>query len=98
MIKHIAFFKMKDEAMGNSGIVNARLMSDKFQDLMGKIETLKSIETGINVNDEKYDLCLYCEFENQAGLESYLRHPAHLELRNYVFQVIDHREVVDYSV
>ena len=98
MIKHVVFFKMKDEALGNSGTINARLLSVRFQDLCGKIESLKSLETGINLNEEKFDLCLSCEFDDLAGLEEYIRHPAHQDVRDYVFQVIDHREVMDYSV
>ena len=59
-----------------------------------------SVETGMNYNKEKqfYDLCLNQAFKSDKALQDYLVHPLHMEVREFVFNVIDHRMVVDYEV
>jgi len=100
MIKHVVFFKMKEEADGRTGTDNAKMLADKFKDISGKISGVVAIETGFNYNKEKqfYELCLYQTFESDKALQDYLIHPLHMEVREFVFNVIDHRMVVDYEV
>lgn len=100
MIKHVVFFKMKEEAEGRKGTENAKMLADKFNDISGKIPGVISVDTGFNYNKEKqfYELCLIQEFESDKALQDYLVHPLHMEVRDFVFNVIDHRMVVDYEV
>jgi len=99
MIKHVVFFKMKEEAEGRAGTENAKMLAEKFTDISGKIPGVVSVETGFNYNSEKqfYELCLYQAFESKQALQDYLVHPLHMEVRDFVFNVIDHRMVVDFE-
>ena len=100
MFKHIVFFKMKKEANKQTGIENAKELADKFQQISKEIPGVLSVELGFNCNHEKsfYELCLNQTFESEEALERYLVHPLHLQVRELVFDVIDHRIVVDYNV
>ncbi|WP_243112817.1 MULTISPECIES: Dabb family protein [Acutalibacteraceae] len=99
MITHVVFFKMKSEALGKTGNENAQELAEKFQKISEKIPGVISTETGHNYNREErfYDMCLNQKFESKEALEKYLVHPLHLKVREFVFQVIDHRIVVDYE-
>lgn len=100
MVRHIVFFKMKEQVQDGSPIENAKKLSDAFQEISGKIPGVVSIETGFNHNREKqfYELCLNQVFESQQALEDYLVDPLHVAVREFVFDVIDHRMVVDYTI
>ena len=100
MIKHVVFFQMKQDVTKEVQMDYAKNLADKFQSISKKIPEAISCETGFNYNKEKvfYELCLIQEFENQEALDRYLIHPLHLEVRTYVFEVIDHREVIDFEI
>src|SRR5659263_772811 len=48
MIKHIVFWKLKDEALGNDKATNALLIKEKLEALNGQIEGLLKLEVGID--------------------------------------------------
>jgi hypothetical protein len=68
--------------------------------LRGKIETVRFLEIGQNINetDGAYDLALYSEFEDRKGLEIYQKHPEHLKVVEFLRKIRDQRVVVDYEV
>jgi len=96
MIKHVVCFKMKPE----NAMTNASKLAQQFQDISIKIPGCISCESGVNTNQEKdyYELGLSQTFESNEALQAYLVHPLHLEVREFVFQVIDHRIVVDFNL
>lgn len=97
MIRHIVFFEMKDCPEKERNTVQ---LAAHFQRISKQIPGVLSVETGQNYNCEKqfYGLCLNQSFESREALETYLIHPLHLQVREFVFQVIDHRIVVDYDL
>ncbi|MDD3336324.1 MAG: Dabb family protein [Eubacteriales bacterium] len=96
MIKHVVCFKMKPE----NAMKNACKLALRFQDISSKIPGCVTCETGINTNNEKdfYELGLSQTFESNEALQAYLAHPLHLAVREFVFEVIDHRIVVDFDL
>jgi hypothetical protein len=98
MIKHVVFFQMKNEALGNTAKENAEMLRGRFHEISAQIPGVLSCETGENINAEKtfYDFCLIQAFASPVHLRDYLAHPLHQQLRETVFAVIDHRVVVDY--
>lgn len=98
VLNHIVFFKMKETAEGRSKEENIALLRQKFQELEKKIPGVLKLETGCNINKEKFDFCLFSVHENEQALEDYLQHPEHLSVRDIVFKVIEYREVVDYKI
>jgi Stress responsive A/B Barrel Domain len=99
MIKHIVFWKLKDEANGLSKIENANSIKQKLEGLKGQIEGLISIEVGIDFlhSAESADLVLYSEFESKEALTFYANHPLHKEIMPFIAEARSERRVVDYE-
>ena len=98
MIRHIVFWKMKENAEGASGQENAQKMVEKFFSLKGQIEGLVSIEAGVDFNksDAAYDIALVTTFNTVEDLNFYQTHPKHVAIVEFVRKVVEDRRVVDY--
>jgi len=96
MVKHIVMFDFKDENR-EENLERVKMM---LEALVEKIPTLKAMEVGINFSKEQraMDLSLYSTFEDQAGLEAYAMHPAHLEVVAFIKSVAVASKVSDYTV
>lgn len=94
MLIHIVMFQFKEE---NKDTNLARIKS-MLEALPGKIGTLKSMEVGIDISrsERSFDLALISMFEDQAGLNEYAIHPAHLEVVSVIKEVTTLSKVVDY--
>lgn len=100
MIKHIVFWKLKEEAEGSTAERNAELIKEKMEALDGKIEGLIKIEIGINCLNigSNYDVALYSELESEEALNHYQNHPLHQAILPFVRGVVVSRVAVDYEV
>lgn len=100
MVKHIVFWKLKDEANGNDKAANARLIKEKLEDLNGKIEGLVKVEVGINFlnSPANYDVALYSEVASKEALDFYQNHPLHQAVLPFVREVVSGRIAVDYEI
>jgi len=98
MIKHIVFWKLKDEAMGNDKWKNARIIKEKLEALVGVIPGLIENEVGLNLNGGEYDAVLYSAFESMEALRAYDIHPEHMKVRDFVTEARISRAAVDYEV
>ena len=95
MIVHIVMFKFKEE----NKEVNLVKVKKELNDLVQKIDVLKSIEVGVDFNQSEraFDLSLYSTFESKEDLKAYAIHPAHLEVVALIKSVTSEAKVVDYS-
>ncbi len=97
MIKHVVLFKFKafeneDEKQKKEQEIKAALLA-----LKDKIDVLKSIEVGINSNpNEDFNIALTTTFESFDDLNTYAKHPAHLEVAALIKEVNEKRACVDY--
>jgi len=100
MIKHIVFWRLKDSALGKSKLDNSRELKAVLEGLKDKIDTIKEIEVGINVNNSEaaYDVALYSEFDSPGDLETYQKHPEHVKVVGFVNEIREERAVVDYEI
>lgn len=75
-------------------------LKSRLEGLLGKVESLRSIEVGFNHNpaDSARDVTLYSTFDDQAGLDAYQTHPAHIEVGAYIKTVTQDRVVSDYTL
>ena len=94
MLKHIVMIDFKEENKKE----NMQKVKSMLEALIVFVPTLKSMEVGINFSEEEraMDLSLYSTFEDQAGLEAYARHPAHLEVLAFIKSVATGSKVSDY--
>lgn len=100
MVKHIVFWKLKDEANGMSKSENAQTIKEKLEALKGQIPGLIEIEVGIDFlgSPESADLVLYSTFENKEALNVYANHPLHKAIMPFIAEARNERRVVDYEV
>jgi len=96
MVKHIVMFDFKNENR-EENLERAKVM---LEALIEKIPTLKAMEVGVNFSQEEraMDLSLYSTFDDQAGLEAYATHPAHLEVVEFIKSVATASKVSDYTL
>ncbi len=99
MVKHIVFWKLKDEANGMSKLENATSIKQKLEDLNGKIEGCIKLEVGFDFlhSAESADVVLYSEFENKEALDFYANHPLHKAVMPFIAEARSERRVVDYE-
>jgi quinol monooxygenase YgiN len=100
MIKHIVFWKLKDEANGLSKQENAQAIKQKLEALKGQIEGLIDIEVGFDFlqSPESADVVLYSTFKDKAALDFYQQHPLHKAVMPFIGEARSERRVVDYEV
>lgn len=94
MLVHIVMFQFKEE--NKEG--NMARVKEMLETLPTKIESLRSMEVGIDVSrsERSFDLALVSTFDDQAGLDAYAPHPAHQEVVAFIKEVTALSKVVDY--
>lgn len=99
MITHIVMWKLKENALGNSKLENAKEIKRSLEALKSEIKGIIKLEVGINIlaSDQSYDVVLNSEFVDQASLDAYQVHPKHVAVSNYITDLRDERVVVDYE-
>ncbi len=100
MIKHIVFFRLKDEAEGHSKAENAQIIKEGLLSLKSKIDCLVLETVGINIPtapNTNYDICLTCTFRSWEDLNTYATHPEHLKVASYIGKCKTDRAACDYE-
>lgn len=88
MIRHLVCIKLKDAALV------PRWQEDS--QVLGQIENLRHFTAAPLLDQEQYHCALYMEFDDEAGLQTYLDHPLHLRYRTEVLvPILEDRLVVD---
>ena len=98
MVKHIVFWKLKEQAHGNDKATNAVLIKEKLEALSGQIDGLLKIEVGVNFLEGNYDLALYSELDKRETLDTYQNHPKHQALLPFIREAVEDRKAVDYEI
>ncbi len=99
MIRHIVLFRLaadddvqrRDDAHG---------IAERLEALETEIAGIQSIrvDRDLGLVDGHWDVALVSEHNDNAALEAYQVHPAHLEVATWIGTVISDRAVVDYSL
>lgn len=94
MLVHIVMFQFKDEDKE----ANLARVKTMLEELPSKINTLHSMEVGIDISrsERSFDMVLVSMFEEQAALDVYATHPAHLAVVSVIKEVTTLSKVVDY--
>lgn len=96
MIRHIVMWKYKAElSMGEREELFEKLKA-AADNMNGNIKGLIKAELIKNVNpSEKFDLCLYCEFETVEDVVSYQEDPVHVAFKNIIAGNVFDRACID---
>lgn len=96
MVDHLVFFAVKVEAP-----------ADEVEDLLSSLRALKdavpatvdlSVGQDFSGRSGEYTHGLFARFEDAAGLQEYMGHPAHLAAVEKLNAITTGRIVVDYEV
>jgi len=92
-------WRLKDDCEGRDKRATALLLKEELESMIGKIDGLRSLEVGINVNSNvaAFDLVLITEHSTLSDLQFYQEHPAHLAVSSFVKTATKERAVVDYG-
>ena len=95
MIRHIVFFKVKEE----NKQANIDKLKIALRELKGKISEIKSIDVGVNFNAKSnaFDIALITDFQNIEDLDKYRVHPEHQKVVELIKEITEKSAVVDYE-
>ncbi|MCO5234418.1 MAG: Dabb family protein [Chitinophagales bacterium] len=97
MIRHIVFWKLKEE----NKIENAEKIKELLEGLKDKIPGLLCVRVGINHPDtplDNWDIVLTCDLESVDALNAYQVHPLHKAAGEFISKVRTNRACVDFEV
>jgi hypothetical protein len=96
VLRHIVMYKFRDEATPDQ----VQRVIDTFAALPKQIDTIAGFGRGSNVSaegkSEGFTHCFVVTFRDEAGLTTYLQHPAHAAYVEVVKPVRDKVIVFDY--
>lgn len=95
MIKHIVFFKLKDNSPEK-----VEETVQVLRNMEGKIPQLLSIEVGADLihSDRSFDIALVTTVASMEDLQAYQVHPAHKQVIVHINEVKEISVAVDYEV
>ena len=98
MLKHIVFWKLKEEAAGASQAQNAAKLKGLLEALPALIPEVRELEVGLNLlaGDQAPQVALYTVFDDDAALQRYQVHPEHPKVVAFVREIAAERRAVDY--
>lgn len=95
MIKHMVFFKFLDVAEGRGKAENLARAKGMLDGLVGRVPTLRAMTCGPTAVPGGWDFALIAEFDDVAGLETYIVHPEHRKVSAFMGQVRSDRASAD---
>ncbi|BET26052.1 stress responsive alpha/beta barrel protein [Limnobacter thiooxidans] len=100
MIKHIVFWQLKDEALGNTKARNMELVKEKLMACADIVPGIVDFEVGLGGSGLEctYDVVLYSTFEDKSALDAYQVHPQHEAIKSFIGEVRSARQCMDYEV
>jgi hypothetical protein len=92
-------WRIKDDCEGRSKKATALLLKEELESMVGKIDGLRTLEVGVNVNTSPaaYDLVLITEHSTLNDLQFYQEHPDHMAVGALVKASTTERVVIDYA-
>lgn len=99
MIRHIVMWDVRGETADEKRQA-AEEIKRRFEALLGVIPGLLTLDIGLDTSRVSYacDVVLFSEFTDQAALDAYADHPAHLAVRDALKDMRIARHQVDYAV
>ena len=101
MVKHIVVWKIKDQYDGLKKFEIIKKIKMDLEDLKFMIPQIKKLEVGVNIesiNVTNFDICVYSEFDTKNDFDIFIKHPARLEVSNFIIKVREDKGVVDYII
>ena len=98
MIKHIVFWKIHKGGTQKERQQTIDAFRSKTNYLKTVIPQIRQATGGSNINSgDTFHVCIDSLFDSAEDLESYINHPEHLKLREFMNQVSYEKTVFDYE-
>lgn len=96
MIRHIVLFRL-DARDDRTRAAHARTLTERIEGLAGVVPGLRRISVDPDIGEvpSHFDLALVAELDDRQALHGYQRHPAHVEVAEWIRTVAEVRAVVD---
>lgn len=93
MFHHIIFYRVKENKEENIQKLKERLLA-----MPKEISVIKKISVGVNIvhSQRSVDVCLHVEFDNMDDLKTYLEHPFHVKVAEYIGTIKDESYSADF--
>ncbi|MEM7453156.1 MAG: GDSL-type esterase/lipase family protein [Planctomycetota bacterium] len=96
VLRHVVLFQFKDDVSDD----DIEVIVSEFGKLKDRIDTIKGYEHGTDISPENlsqgFTHCFMVTFEDEAGRDEYLPHPAHMEFVQLLDGKIENVCVVDF--
>lgn len=98
-IRHVVTWKLATEDATERD-AQAQEIARRLNALDGVIDGMLAISAGANTlfPGANWDATLVADFEDEAALEAYQVHPAHVEAAGYIKLVVAGRVAVDFTI
>jgi hypothetical protein len=100
MIKHIVMWTIREGETSRAKFERMAEVKTRLLQLKDKIECIISLNVFFNAPsapDNNFDVILVSEFNSWSDLDAYQKHPAHLEVAEYIKNVRMERAALDYE-
>ena len=101
MIRHVVMFKFLPEADGRSRAENVAMTAERLRALPALIPEILASEVRIGAEGAaaaNCDLLLISDFESLETLATYIKHPAHVAIGNFMRPLRESRAAIDYTL
>lgn len=100
MVKHLVMWKMKQMADNRTGHENAEVFVQRINALKSVIPFALAIEAGVDFNRSPAacDVGLHSAFKTKEDLDAYQKHPAHVQIAEWMKTVAESRFVADFEI
>jgi len=99
MFTHIVLWRLKESAAGRTRDANARLITERFEELANMLDGLRRLDVGLGLpdGDDAAHVSIVMEFDSREAFQAYYDHPAHKDLAAFIRAVREDRRVIDYE-
>lgn len=94
MIRHVVMWKFNKHNKED----NMQMFKDMLLSLDGKIDEIKSISVGKDINDSKWDMALVVDFDSIDALNAYKVNPKHQKVSEFCKRIRIDRCAVDFKI
>jgi len=96
VIRHVVLWKLAAEAPEDKVAAGAGIR-ERLEALVGVVPGLNSVQVlpDLGSTDGNFDVMLLSEHEDEAALQGYQEHPAHLEAAAFIRSVVQGRAALD---
>ncbi|MFS0866532.1 Dabb family protein [Microbacterium sp. 179-B 1A2 NHS] len=99
MIRHVVAFRLNG-ATAEDRAAHAAEAARRLNALLGVVPSLRSMSAGAETlyPGRNWDLVLVADVDDEAALDAYQVHPAHVEVSGFIRSVMAERVAVDFQV